>query len=130
MQAVCDWSGIIDIVSEYQKNSADPKNAVVQLLGGKDMSAATEAKAMEASPLTYIKAGMPPFLIMHGTADHTVAPSHSEKLSAALKSAGVECTYIQVPDKDHGIGGPELESQVADFFDRHLKPNTAARPAK
>jgi acetyl esterase/lipase len=128
VQAVCDWSGPTDIVPKYLAQASNPKDMYVQLLGGRDMKAASEEKAAQASPLTYVSAGAAPFLIMHGTVDPVVPPADSEKLDAALKAAGVESTYVPVPGVGHGIGGPALEAQADDFFDRHLKPGATAAP--
>ncbi|MCI5863682.1 alpha/beta hydrolase [Cloacibacillus porcorum] len=42
-------------------------------------------KAAAASPITYIDAAAPPFLIMHGDRDILVSPRQSERLHAALR---------------------------------------------
>jgi len=125
VQAVSDWSGPTDIVADYKKDAGNPKSMITQLLGGKDATAATEEKATAASPLTYVSAKAPPFIIMHGTKDPVVNPGDSDKLNAALKAAGDDSTYVPVVDKEHGIGGPDLENQVDDFFDKYLKPSAA-----
>jgi len=66
-----------------------------------------------------------PYLIMHGQQDKVVSISLATNLAAGLTKAGVECTFIPVPNQGHGIGGPELEKIVIAFFDRHLKPESA-----
>lgn len=57
----------------------------------------------ENSPLTYVKPGLPPFLILQGAADKTVPAPQSEAFENALKAAGVECKLILIPDGQHRI---------------------------
>lgn len=82
----------------------------------------------EASPLSHIDRDDPPLLILHGTADKTVAVADSEALAAALAAAGVEHHLEIVPEAPHSF---HLEPKQADlrplvigFFDRHLKGKT------
>src|SRR5262249_48119804 len=76
------------------------------------------------SAATHITKDPPPFLIVHGDADKTVPIAQSEKLTEALKKAGVEVTFIT--KKEAGHGGPafqndEMLKTYQDFFDKHLK---------
>jgi acetyl esterase/lipase len=48
-----------------------------------------KAKAIAASPMTYITRDDPPFLIIHGAEDSTVPISQSQLFAVALKAAGV-----------------------------------------
>lgn len=47
-------------------------------------------RVREASPITYVSAAAPPFLIMHGTADDMVPVRQSVRLYDALAAAGAE----------------------------------------
>ena len=82
-------------------------------------------KAASASPITYVTAGDPPFLILHGTADPVVPFNQSELLHAALKDASATSTLITVEGGGHGwdpgIGTDELS---LGFFDHHLRGKT------
>ncbi|WP_273735258.1 alpha/beta hydrolase [Mycolicibacterium septicum] len=51
--------------------------------------AANEAQAAQASPINQVSAGLPPTLILQGTADMVVAPAASFRLFQALQAAGV-----------------------------------------
>ena len=43
----------------------------------------------EASPVTYVKKGMPPFLFVHGTADRTAySPTKPRKMCEKMKQVG------------------------------------------
>jgi len=97
VQAVCSWSG-----------------GTMALDSGKP----SELKYIDVNKTA-------PFLLMHGMKDPVVPFSLDKLLAAGLVNAGVECTFIPVPEAGHGIGGPKLEKQVIAFFDRHLKPESA-----
>jgi acetyl esterase/lipase len=60
-------------------------------------------RVREANPVTYVRAGAPPFLIMHGLCDTTVAPQQSELLYAALAGHGNDVTLALVEGLGHGF---------------------------
>ncbi|MEI2275988.1 alpha/beta hydrolase [Paenarthrobacter ilicis] len=76
-----------------------------------------------ASPLGYVTAGAPPFLLVHGNRDGLVPHSQSELLADALERAGVQNKLITIDGADHCFFFAEdevdwiLETSV-DFF-RH-----------
>jgi len=80
-----------------------------------------------ASPLTYVSAGDPPFLIVQGTADQVVPVSQSERLADRLRSVGVPADLVLVDGGRHGLGTPgEVPSAstislvITGFFEREL----------
>ncbi len=81
----------------------------------------------EATPLTHVSAGDPPFLLIHGDADKTVPYSQSESMEAALKKAGVTVKLVRVPGGDHApdfrgtTGKADWPAIALDWFDTHLK---------
>ena len=66
----------------------------------------------KASPLTYVRAGGAPLLIVHGTADETVPVSQAQTMAAALVKAGAEHQLVIVPDAPHTFA---LVSSKKDF---------------
>ena len=52
-------------------------------------------------PMTHVKAGIPPVLILHGSADPTVPLSESEDLVKALVAAKVDYEFILIKDAVH-----------------------------
>jgi dipeptidyl aminopeptidase/acylaminoacyl peptidase len=56
-----------------------------------------------ASPINYVHAGLPPFLLVHGTADMSVPYSQSVQLQVKLRAAGVTCDLITIDDGVHGM---------------------------
>ena len=86
-------------------------------------------KAMDASPMGHVKANMPPFLIMHGSADKLVSPVQSEQLYDALIEKGNKVDYIVVEGAGHGDlywYQPDLINRVVDWFKANL--GGAVRP--
>lgn len=80
-------------------------------------------KALEASPIGHIKQGMPPFLIMHGSADKLVSPIQSEQLYHALTEKGNQADYIEVERAGHGDlywFQPAIIDKVVRWFKEHL----------
>ena len=55
------------------------------------------------SPIQHVRAGMPPFLLIHGTADPLVPIEQSRKLCRAIRKAGGECDLVAVNGGGHGL---------------------------
>jgi acetyl esterase/lipase len=97
----------------------------VQWLGNQP-NRAELAKA--ASPLTYVKSGMPPTIMIHGDADNLVPYLHSIKLRDALQQAGgSRARYLITGANDNAT--PPLIVRPAPFSSRVLivrpiDPNT------
>ncbi len=55
------------------------------------------------SPIHHIRAGQPPALILHGTADKTVPFETAEKFRDAYVKAGNRCELVAYQGEDHGF---------------------------
>lgn len=133
VQAVVDFCGPVDFTgakSVLQGDETKDPPALVALFGG-NRSAMPEVWK-QASPITYVAAGDPPFLIVHGDKDTTVPHEQSEWLEAALKKAGVPVQFITVKGGGHNLtaapGQPQADpdaksiiASVTAFFDANLK---------
>jgi acetyl esterase/lipase len=80
----------------------------------------------EGSPITYVTADDPPFLLLHGDADTTVPFQQSEIMEAALKRAGVGVKLIRVPGAGHGTGSAgwdaiDWPALTLDWFETRLR---------
>lgn len=80
-----------------------------------------------ASPVTYVSADDPPFLIVHADNDGIVPIAQSHELDRALVAAGVPTTFVVVHGGGHSLeeaeGQPdakEIEELVVNFFVTHL----------
>jgi len=96
--AIVNWYGISD-VSELL-DGPNMKAYAVQWLGS---ASDREQIARRVSPLTYVRAGLPPVLTIHGDADPTVPYTQSVRLHKALADAGVANELMTIPGGKHGF---------------------------
>lgn len=109
-------------ISMQFANNDDP--IVNGFIGGPPSTHLTMAR--RASPMIYVRAGLPPMLFVHGTADKRVVPAQSEAMAAALQAAGSPATLRLIPDGKHGMGEARAEpvlSEMVAFFDKTLRAN-------
>jgi acetyl esterase/lipase len=105
--AVVDWYGITDVVDLL--DGANMKTYAVQWMGS--MPNRVEI-AKRVSPLTYVRAGLPPVISIQGDQDPTVPYDHSVRLQDALKKVAVDGELITIPGGKHG-GFTRAENQRA-----------------
>jgi len=55
-----------------------------------------------ASPVNFVRPGLPPFLLVHGTGDRIVNYQQSVRFQAKLRADGVPCDLITIPGGLHG----------------------------
>ena len=72
------------------------------LFGRTDLDEAARQALRDGSPIRRVHKGLPPFLLLHGTADMSVPYEQSVRFQKALCEAGVTCDLITVPDGTHG----------------------------
>jgi len=86
----------------------------------------------EASPINYVHSGLPPFLLVHGTADMSVPYSQSIEFRARLKAAGVSCDLITIDDGVHGMArweatDPTYKDKVVKWISERLRTTKSSR---
>jgi acetyl esterase/lipase len=113
--AIVDWYGITDVNDLL--DGPNMKNYAVQWLGSLPNR---DEVARRVSPLTYIRAGLPPTLMIQGDADPTVPYSHSLRLQAALQKAGVPNQLFTVPGGKHGHFTPAQQVQIFETIQKFL----------
>jgi len=101
--AVVPFYGVHDLNARTKTMGAIGEN-VEKLLDISAPGPAAEEKMRAASPITYVHKGMPPFLMIHGTADKAVPYDQSPLMCAKMKEAGVRCEVFTVEGAPHGIG--------------------------
>ena len=105
--AIINWFGITDVGDVIEgKNRA---NAAMQWFGG--MPNRMEI-AKRVSPLTYVRAGLPPIITIHGDADPVVPYQHAVRLEEALAKAGTPHQLITMPGGKHGGFTPEERTRI------------------
>jgi len=96
--AIVNWYGISD-VNELLDGPNMKAYAVAWLGSAPDR----EQIAKRVSPLTYVRAGAPPVITIHGDADPTVPYTQSVRLHKALADAGVANELVTMPGGKHGF---------------------------
>lgn len=101
--AIVNFYGIADVADllEGPNKKPFPENGpyTVWWLGN---ATDREALAKRVSPITYVRAGQPPVISVHGDADPTVPYNHSVRLHDALKKAGVPNELVTIAGGKHG----------------------------
>jgi alpha-L-fucosidase 2 len=80
---------------------------VEALFGLTELNDAAWKVLREASPLTHVHKGLPPYLLIHGTKDDKVPFEQSVKFQKKMKATGNVCDLITVEGGAHGMGGWE-----------------------
>ena len=97
--AVAELFGPTDLSTPTFQLSSDALRMLTDFLGG-DPLIMTEAARL-ASPITYVSAGDPPFLIVHGDKDELVPYSQAEIFAEQLRLAGNGGALIKVKNAGH-----------------------------
>jgi acetyl esterase/lipase len=127
VQCVVDYFGPTDFL---QMDAQRPPGGMIhdtpdspesELIGGPIQQ--NKEPTARANPVTYVAAGAPPFLIVHGDADPLVPFGQSMLLRDALAKAGVPVTLHTVVGGGHGqFQDPAVPEITRAFLDAHLKP--------
>lgn len=78
------------------------------------------------SPLTYIKPGLQPFLLVQGSADRTVPYRETTNFMASLQAANVPCDMLVITNGQHRIAewskfNPEWQERLVSWLNENLK---------
>ena len=130
--AIVNFFGITDVADLLDGPNKKPFPEgwpyTVQWLGNQP-NRADVAKA--SSPLTYVRAGVPPTISIHGDADPLVPYQQSVAMEAALRSAGTPVKLVAVPGGVHGADfgaagkshpeWPNYYAETVAWFDKYLR---------
>lgn len=116
--AIINWYGITDVNDLIQ--GANLKNYAVMWMGSLENK--TEI-AKKVSPLTYVRADLPPVLTIHGDKDDVVPYSHATRLKEALDKAKVPNRLYTVKGGGHGMFETKEYSAAFDEIWKFLKEN-------
>jgi alpha-L-fucosidase 2 len=100
--AVVSMYGIHDFVSACVAWKAVPVE-VFQLFGIRTIDAETAPVLIKASPVTYVRAGMPPFLLIHGSKDEDVPHQQSVEMCEKMNAVGARCELVTLEGAPHGM---------------------------
>jgi acetyl esterase/lipase len=116
--AIVNWFGISDVV-----DLLDGPNMKEYAVAWLSSMPNREEVARRVSPLTYVRAGLPPIITIHGDADPTVPYTHAVRLQEALNKAGVPNQLVTIPGGKHGGFSHDetlrAYSAIRDFLSKH-----------
>lgn len=95
--AIINWYGISDVSDLLQGKNL--RSWAIMWMGSQPNQAEISRKV---SPLTYVRADLPPILTVHGDSDSVVPYSQSVRLHAALDKAKTPNKLITIKGGDHG----------------------------
>jgi acetyl esterase/lipase len=116
--AIVNWYGITDVVDLL--DGPNRKSYAVAWLGSLPNR---EEIARRVSPLTYVRAGLPPIITIHGDADPTVPYKHALMLQEGLNKAGVTNELVTVPGGKHGGFAPAERVRIFTAIREFLSKN-------
>jgi acetyl esterase/lipase len=86
------------------------------------------AGCRDASPLTHVRAGLPPFALFYAERDFKYLGEMAELMSAGLKRAGVTAEVCRVPERNHmsivfllGRDGDPVAPAMLEFIEKYGK---------
>jgi alpha-L-fucosidase 2 len=103
--AVVSFYGAADLLFRLKSSNGKPSIAFSNYFGVTEDNEATRKFLVEASPVTHVRPGLPPFLLIHGNKDDRVPYEQSVNFYAKLKAAGVPAEFITIEGGGHGMGG-------------------------
>jgi acetyl esterase/lipase len=110
VQAVVSWYGVFDFAPMVQRAEQAP----VALLGCENGTTCPADRIAAVSPLTYLDAKDPPFLLIHGDDDKVVPAEQSRIAATRMMAVGVPVETIFLPGIDHSwIGKTPAETRAA-----------------
>lgn len=102
-QAVVGFAAPTDLEADCERRGGI--SPALQALFGlpETLNQPARSRLRELSPLTHVKAGLPPFLLIHGTEDKSVPYAQSVRFQAELKKNGVECDLVTIQGATHKL---------------------------
>jgi acetyl esterase/lipase len=125
--AIVNWYGIADV--NELLDGPNMRAYAVTWLGS---APNRDEIARRVSPLTYVRAGLPPVLTIHGDADPTVPYEQSVRLHNALAGAGIANELLTMPGGKHGFDcctppqRLQAYAKIREFLVRHHVLDAAA----
>jgi len=128
--AVINWYGITDVVDLLV--GPNSKHYAIEWLGSR---ADRMDLARRVSPLTYVRASLPPIITIHGDADPYVPYSQATRLHQALDKTGVPNRLVTITKGGHGDFAPverrTIYTAIFEFLgERGLMPARPPAPGR
>jgi pectinesterase len=133
VQAVVGFAPPTDLAADAQRRgSLDQWPSMKKLLGRAGLDDGTLKLLVEISPSHYVRPGLPPFLLIQGDTDKTVAYDLTLEFQARLKAAGVPCDLITLTNAQHRIAdwdkvAPGFQAKMMAWLGEKLAAETPAK---
>jgi len=116
LAAVICFYGPNDLVEDsFRRNGPSPSLQALFGIPAEKLDTPTVKLLQDASPIAFVSPRLPPFLLLHGTADQSVDYPGSIIWKEDLDALGVPCELITIPHGVHVMGN----------WDRMKPPQTA-----
>lgn len=116
LAAVISFYGPNDLVEDsFRRNGPSPSLQALFGIPPTILDTPTVKLLEDASPIAFVSPDLPPFLLLHGTADQSVDYPGSIIWKEAMDALGVPCELITIPHGVHVMGN----------WDRMNPPQTA-----
>ncbi|HEY1789440.1 MAG TPA: alpha/beta hydrolase [Verrucomicrobiae bacterium] len=104
VQAIVGMAPPSDLVWDNERRGGLSKS-MTNLFNYATTNITSDRRALlkQYSPLTYVKPGLQPFLLIQGTADRTVPYRETTNFMASLQAAGVPCDLLAITNGQHRI---------------------------
>jgi acetyl esterase len=102
VKAVVALYAPMDLVSLAKTSQMIPP-AIRNALNGTPWESLILTRLSELSPIEHLRQGMPPFLLVHGTADSLVPYTQSVRMRDRMKALGAQCEIFPVEGAGHGL---------------------------
>jgi acetyl esterase/lipase len=104
VRAVVQFYGPTDLTSAYRDTGSTNARAMMETyLGGTPDTVPDRYR--RNSPMTYVRPGLPPTLILQGERDSVVPAAQATELAARLTASGVPNSLVMLPATEHSFDG-------------------------
>ncbi len=133
VQAVVGFAPPTDLVADAQRRGGlDKWSSMTNLLGRDRLDDRTLKLLGKISPINHVRPGLPPFLLIQGDTDKTVAYDLTLAFQAKLRAAGVPCDLITLTNAQHRIAdwdrvAPGFQAKMMAWLVEKLAAETPAK---
>lgn len=131
--AVVSFYGPADLLLQFEGKPIP--ETLRSFFGASELNAEGKEKLRTLSPRYLVHNNLPPFLLLHGTADEQVPYPQSPRFCEALKEARNRCELYTVPGGRHGMGQWEqhadqqaYKAKVVEWLNQTLTTGRASNP--
>jgi acetyl esterase len=119
VKAVVAMYAPTDLVSLLKTSDLIP-NQIRDQVRGTALEGLLVARLSQLSPIAKVHAGMPPFLLIHGTGDPIVPFEQSRAMCDKMASVAADCQLFAVPRAGHGMRFWEGTPAMAEPYKREM----------